>query len=369
MVSDEQKSEVERAYGRYTSRKVILIIVLLVVMFIVAGISLSQNGVGTGFFESYRYVVDHILGKTYDRTTDLDAWVADYNLWTYRVPRICMAIIAGVGLAVCGVTMQALLKNPLADPYTVGISDGACFGAVAAIVVGYSLSMFSSSLGLVTNAFFGGLIPALVIIILTRFVNMSPATTILVGVALSYIFSGLETAIMITADAETLKEAYLWQIGSFTDKSWDDCKIPSVFTLITSIVLMFLSSRLNLLALGDDSASSLGLDVDTFRTLCMIIVSVTVAAIVSFFGIIGFVGLVAPHIVRMVTGGDNRYLMPASMVSGAIFLLLADLLSRLPNLYGYTNIELRVGLVVSMIGAPLFLYMIVRRNRSYGEGF
>ncbi len=369
MVSDEQKSEIELAYGRYTFRKLLLIFGIICVVIIIAGVSLSQNDVGVGFVESYRYIIDHLAGKTYDRTTDLESWVADYNLWNFRLPRICMAIIVGMGLAACGVTMQALMKNPLADPYTVGISDGACFGAVAAIVVGYSFSMFNSSIGLVSNAFLGGMIPAVVIILLSRFVNMSPATTILVGVALSYIFSGLETAIMVTTDAETLKEAYLWQIGTFNGVSWNDCRIPFVVTAVCGAFLIFVSNKLNLLALGDDSASSLGLDVDTFRTICMIVVSVTVAALVSFVGIIGFVGLVAPHIVRMVTGGDNRYLIPASMVSGAAFMLLADLLSRLPNMYGYTEMELRVGLIVSIIGAPLFLYIIVRRKQKYGEGF
>lgn len=365
-VKAEQKTEMEAAYGKYTFRKILFILLFIAATFLMAGISLSFNGLdGVGIIESYDYIFKHLFGATYNRISDNTNWVNDWNLWNQYAPRISIAIITGAGLAVCGVAMQALLKNPLADPYTVGISDGACFGAVAAIVTGASLSSISGSMGIVTNAFICGMVPAVVVILLTRMVHMNPATTILVGVAISYVFSGLETTIMVATDPDTLKEAYLWQIGSFGNFSWNKCTVPFVLTVIGSIVLLLSSRNLNLLSLGDDSATSLGLNVDVFRTLIMIFVSVMVAALVAFVGIIGFVGLVAPHMVRMIIGGDNRYLIPASMSAGAFFMLLADLISRT----AFANSELRVGLIASMIGAPIFLYMIVRKKRGYGEGF
>lgn len=356
-------ADVEELYGSYVSRKVLLVIVLVAAVFIVAGIALTVNSLGLSFVECYQYVIGHVLGDEYPFRSP--EWNNDYLLWTLYLPRIVLGIIAGAGLAVCGVAMQSLMNNPLADPYTVGISDGACFGAVAAIVTGLTLSDVTGSMGVVTNAFIMGLVPAAVIILLSRMVHLTPATAILVGVALSYIFSGLETMVMVGTDAETLKEAYLWQIGTLDGARWGDCTLPFVFTAICSAFMMVCSRSLNLLSLGDESAASLGLNVNQFRTLCMILVSVCVAAIVSFCGIIGFVGLVAPHIVRMLIGGDNRFVIPASMAAGALFMLVADLISRTliaPE-------ELRVGVIVSVIGAPFFLYVILRGRKGYGEAF
>ena len=260
--------------------------------------------------------------------------------------------------------MQALLTNPLADPYTTGLSDGACLGAVAAIVMGFTFASTAGSMGIVINAFIGGLIPAFIIIFIIRRMDLPPAVLILIGVALSYIFSAMETLMMISTDSDTLANAYLWQIGTFTGTTWKEIPITFACTLVTSVLMLLCSKRLNLLMLGDDSATSLGLDVDQFRTLLMVLVSVSVATLISFSGIIGFVGLVIPHILRMSIGGDNRYLMPASMAGGALFMVVADLIARtiiMPD-------ELRVGLIASVIGAPIFLYMILRKKR-YGEGF
>ena len=352
--------KLEQDYSRYTFRKILLIIILLVSIVIMIGVSLMQNSRDLTFFESLSYFFGHIFGRTYEVGTP--EWVDDYAIWNVYTPRVLMAIIVGAGLAVCGVVMQALLNNPLADPYTTGLSDGAVFGAVAAIVMGFTLSGGYGSFGIVTNAFVGGLIPAIIIILLSRVISMSPAVTILVGVALSYLFSGLETLIMVSTDADTLKNAFLWQIGTFTSTDWSELRIPFILVLISSIIMMLMSRKLNLLSLGDDSAASLGVDVENFRTILMIIIAISVAGMISYCGIIGFVGLIIPHVLRMVIGGDNRYLMPASMAAGATFLLIADLISRLVI---YPD-ELRVGLIASMIGAPIFLYMILRKKR-YGQ--
>jgi iron complex transport system permease protein len=274
-----------------------------------------------------------------------------------------MALIIGSGLAVCGVGMQGVLGNPLADPYTTGISDGACLGAVAAIITGFSLSTLNGSLGIVSSAFICSLVPAMIIILIANVTRMSPATTILIGIALSYIFSGLETTIMLSADPETLKDAYLWQIGSLTGMRWSDCTIPAVACAIGAVSILLTSRKMNLLILGDNSAKSLGLDVDQFRTLIMILVSVVVAALVSFVGIIGFVGLIAPHFTRMIIGSDNRFVVPASMMLGSVFVLACDLISRT---LAYPD-ELRVGLVISFICSPIFLYIIMRSKKRYGE--
>lgn len=360
--AEDRVEALEAQYSRYTSRKILLTAALIAGIFVMMGVTLMFNGREVGFLDSLTYFFGHIAGASYEVGTD--GWADDYAIWTVYAPRMIMAIVTGAGLASCGVVMQALLSNPLADPYTTGLSDGACFGAVAAIVMGFTLSDVSASMGVVTNAFIGGLIPAVIIILISRVIVMSGAVAILIGVALSYLFSGMETLIMVSTDADTLKNAYLWQIGTFTGTTWGELLIPTAAVVFASIFMIIVSRRLNLLSLGDDSAESLGLDVDNFRTLCMIVVAVSVAAMISFSGIIGFVGLVIPHLIRMLVGGDNRYLIPASMAGGALFLMVADLLSReviYPD-------ELRVGLIASVIGSPIFLYMIVKKKR-YGEAY
>ncbi len=354
----------EGRYASDTKTKIAFMGVCAVIIVIIAGIALSINGRDLGFVESYRVLIDHILGKSYELHSV--EWIDDYMMWNVYLPRVIMGIAIGAGLAMCGVAMQSIMNNPLADSYTTGVSDGACFGAVAAIVTGFTFSSTLGSMGIMVNAFIGGLIPAFILIGLSNIIRMSPATMILVGIALSYIFSGLETMIMVTTDADTLKNAYLWQIGSLGDiVSWDKCVIPTCIVIISGIVLWLCSSRLNLLALGDDSAKSLGLDVRTFKTIIMIIASLTVAVLVSYVGIIGFIGLVAPHAARMILGGNNRYVIPASALLGSMLVLVADLIARTV----ISPEELRVGVIISMIGAPIFLYLILSKKRSYGEVF
>ncbi len=344
--------------------KILFMAACLVAIIAVAGVALAMNNRGLGFLESYRCIIDHLLGTTYERGTV--EWYDDYLLWNAFLPRVVLGIVLGAGLAVCGVAMQSVMNNPLADAYTTGVSDGACFGAVAAIVTGFTFSSALGSMGIVTNAFIGGLVPAIILIILSNAVRMNPATMILVGIALSYIFSGMETVIMVSTDADTLKEAYLWQIGSLGDiVSWDQCLIPLTVCILAGLFLQACSSKLNLLTLGDDSARSLGLDVRVFKTVVMVVASLAVASLVSYVGIVGFVGLVAPHLVRMILGGNNRYVIPASAMVGSLLILIADLIARTV----IAPEELRVGIVVSMIGAPVFLYLIVSRRKSYGEVF
>ncbi len=357
-------SELEAAYNKQTGRIVLLIALLLVLVLTFAAFSLTIGGRNLDFVEVCSYIFNHIFGTEYEFHSS--AWYDDYILWNIYLPRVSLGIFLGAGLAVCGVAMQSVMSNPLADSYTTGISDGACFGAVMAIVTGFTFSEVAGSLGIVTNAFIGGLVPAIILIVLSSIIRMSPATMILVGVALSYIFSGLESAIMVSTDADTLKEAYLWQIGSLGDiVSWGQCYVPIAITLVGSIVLWMFGGKLNLLSLGDDSAKSLGLNVRWFKAIVMIVVSLVVASLVSFVGIVGFVGLVAPHVIRMLLSGNNRYVIPAAALLGSLLILVADLISRT----AIAPDELRLGVIISMIGSPIFLYIILSKKKSYGEVF
>lgn len=352
--------DIEKEYHSYILRKIIMVVVFFVLCLVTIAISLTVNDLDLKPMEAVQYLFKHITGGEFETTVEKRN---DFMIWNFYTPRIAMAIICGCGLAICGILMQSVLANPLADPYTTGVSDGACLGATVAIVTGFTYANVASEMGIVVNAFVGALVPALIIIALSSVVKMTPATTILVGVALSNMFGGLQTLINYLADPEELTAALQWGIGSFMSVHWDDCRIPFLVTLIGGIISAFLYKKLNLITLGENSAKSLGLDVERFKTICLVMVAVMASSLICFVGIIGFVGLVGPHIVRMIIGGDNKFVLPASMLVGSFLLLASDLIARLvifPD-------ELRAGLIMSIIGAPIFLYIIVSRKSSYGS--
>jgi len=352
-------NDIEKEYHTYIFRKIIIIVGLLIGCIITIAVSLTINDLGLKPLEAFEYLIKHIIGYDFTTTEEMKN---DFMIWNFYTPRVAMAIICGCGLAICGIIMQSVLANPLADPYTTGVSDGACLGATVAIVTGFTYANIASEMGIVINAFVGALVPALIIIALSSTIKMTPATTILVGVALSNLFGGVQTLINYLADPEALTSALRWGIGSFMSVHWDDCQIPFIVTLIGGIISVFLYRKLNLITLGENSAKSLGLDVEKFKTVCLILVAIMASSLICFVGIIGFVGLVGPHIIRMIVGGDNKFVIPASMLAGSFLLLISDLISRV-IIYPY---ELRVGLIMSVIGAPIFLYMIVSRKSNYG---
>ncbi|MGN0138283.1 MAG: FecCD family ABC transporter permease [Candidatus Methanomethylophilaceae archaeon] len=302
-----------------------------------------------GFLESFRIVIDHIMGTVEDPTKD-------FIVWERRLPMIVMAVVVGVGLAVAGVTMQSVMKNPLADPYTTGISSGASFGATLALISG--ITVLTGQWGLVLNAFIFSLIPMGVIVLVSTIRHTSPTTMILSGIAVMYTFDAITTIVRLRADPDALKEVYNWGVGSLGYADWSNLPIVITTTLIALLAMMLLSRVLNILASGDESAKSLGVDAEKMRIICLMLVSFATAAIVSFTGTIGFVGLVCPHIARIFVGSDNRFLIPASAAFGAFLVILADIIAR--------SIEssLQVGVILSFIGGPMFLYILIRQKRE-----
>ena len=348
---DSQKEE----YKSTVSRKISIIIGCLVLMVVVTLISASV-GTDTEFTKTVQVIWDHLMGNTYPVRSQ--EWWDDYYIFNNILPGVIMAAIAGAGLALAGTVLQSIMENPLADAYTTGISSGACLGAVTAIIMGFTYSTAASGAGIVVNAFVGSLVPAIVIIFMIRWIGNSPATIILVGTALTFFFNSMVTLVMITASAESLQDAYIWQVGSVTGASWSQIPLMLVLTVLSAVLVQLSSRKLNIISLGENSAKSLGLDVARFRMLCVVLTSVLIASIISFTGVIGFIGLVAPHIVRYLIGGDNRFVVPGSILMGATVLVLADMVSRLLQDFG--NVPL--GVVMSFVGAPIFLYLIVRRK-------
>lgn len=360
-VEKTENPDFKQDYRREVGRKVAFVLGSLVVLVVLVILSCAI-GTGYGFLETYQIIVDRIVNGVPEDS--MAAWWADHYVCENVLPGIVAAVVAGAGLSLTGAVMQSMMGNPLADPYTTGISSGACFGAVTAITMGLSFASMAGEASIVAMAFVGALVPAILIILLSRFINTSPSTLILIGTAISYFFNALVTYVMTIADANALQDAFIWQIGAVSDLHWSDIPLMLGFTVVGSILIMLVSNKLNLMMMGDDSAKTMGLDVDNFRTICLVLVSILIASIISFTGIIGFVGLITPHITRFIIGGDNKFVIPASMLMGSIILCLADVISRC--LLDFGNVP--IGVVMSFIGAPVFLYLVVR-SKSDKEVF
>ncbi len=347
--STEQQEESFQDYRRYVARKWIFMAVCVVVTVLVMGLAVTYGSYNIGFLESYQIIWDHLTGNITDTTKD-------HVIVNLRMPRIVVGIVAGAGLAVAGAVMQSTLMNPLADSYTTGVSSGASFGATLAMTMGMTAA--SGSHAIVVNAFIFALIPTAMIIATSKMKNASPTTMIMAGIAIMYIFNAFTTVLMLWADESTLAEVYQWQVGTLAGTSWNEVPIMIVVVLAGIIVVQILSRKLNVLATGDETARALGVDASTMRIILLTVVALVAAAVVSFTGLIGFVGLVTPHIVRIFIGADNRYLIPASALAGSALLVTADLLGRAI----LSPVVLQVGVVMAFIGGPMFLWLLMKKD-------
>ena len=301
--------------------------------------------------EVYEYLYEIITG-----TISEDDWYDAHIIWDYRVPRALLGIVCGAALGLCGAVMQSVMKNPLADPYTTGVSSGALFGVSISAAVGLSVWKGGFSFGLtVINTLVFSMVPVFLIIAFAPFFRKSPSTLILTGVAVSYLFNAATTLLLVTSGEETLASVYRWQIGSLEGLSWNSLPLVTVVTVLGFIIILPLSKKLNLMALDDKDAKSLGLNTDLMRIICLLLIAVVSGTVICYLGIIGFVGLVIPHITRLIIGSDNKYIIPASGALGAVFLLGCDVITRALAI----TAEIPVGVVTGLLGAPLFLYLII----------
>lgn len=276
---------------------------------------------------------------------------------TLRLPRIVGGIVCGFALAVCGVSMQSMMKNPLADPYTMGISSGAGFGAALAMILGIQLVAGG---GVVVNAFVFAVIPSLVILFLSRFRKATPTMMILCGISLMYLFNALTQLFMLIADPDDLSAVYKWMVGSLDGLAYDGIGLVLLITILGSVYVQYAANQLNALGLGDESAQTLGVDVEKRRLTILLIITLVAASVVSFTGVIGFIGLVAPHIARTVIGSDNKYLIPAAGIFGALLLVVSDLVARTIA----SPVILPVGVITACLGGPLFMILILRSTKE-----
>lgn len=340
----------------YKKMSIVLpVMAAILLVLIVAAVAIGP--VYVPFGRSVRIILSN-MGLLKDPTLPDDQ---NAIIYLVRLPRALIACLAGGALASCGAAMQGMFRNPMADPGILGVSSGAGLGAVTAITLGfaarsiYTLPLFATV---------GAVVAVTLIYLLSlRKGKISPLTLILSGIAVSTFIGALTQLVLINSNQYEVRNYIFWVMGSLNGMMWDQVRLIAAPVVILVLVLMFFSRDLNLLLLGEEEAQSVGLEPSRSRKLLLLFTSLITAAAISVCGPIGFVGLIVPHILRLITGPDHRILIPASALGGAIFLTGCDILARLP-----ANGEISVGIITSMLGAPFFLYLLIR-SRRVGEIF
>ncbi|WP_423793117.1 FecCD family ABC transporter permease [Methanocaldococcus indicus] len=340
----------QEEYKKYTKKKIIFGFILLIFTFLCSIYALCVG--------DYKLTVNQVINGIFGYGDEHINLV----IWNIRLPRILAAIIAGMSLAVAGAVMQCILRNPLASPFTIGISHGAMFGASLAIIF-FGLGNISGGKILIDNpylitifAFFGALVSVVVILLIAKLRRLSPEAMILAGVAMSSLFTAGTTLIQYFADDLQLAAIVYWTFGDLGRASWTEIYIMFIVLLFSLIYFIHKRWDYNALEVGDEAAKSLGVDTEKVRLVGMLIASLLVSVNVAFLGIIGFVGLICPHLIRIIIGGDYRFLIPISAIFGSVLLLVADTFARTI----IAPIVLPVGILTSFLGAPMFIYLLLR---------
>ena len=333
------------AYRKNQTRSIGFLMLLAVLLFASALLSLRAGSYNTPVGE----LIKGVFGLSADGKINL---VVQNN----RLPRICTAILAGAGLGLSGCILQAILHNPLASASTLGVSQGATFGAAMAIIV---LHM-GGGLGISLLSFAGSVAVALIILALSRFKQVSPEGIVLAGVAISAMLSGATTLIQYFANEVELASLVFWTFGDLGSTGWDDMKPMALVVAVLIVYCVLHRWDYNALLSGEETAVSLGINVKKMTVFNMLLCCLTSSIIVANVGLINFIGLAAPHIVRRVVGNNHVYLIPGSILAGASLLLLSDLLART----AIAPVVLPIGAITAFLGGPLFLYLLFRGGRS-----
>lgn len=337
----------------------IKLILLLLLLFLVAIIGISLGAADLSVADSFRIVLSKLpgIGNLLPETEMGSQY--EIIIWKLRMPRICLAALCGAALAVSGTAYQGVFQNPLADPYILGVSSGAALAATITTVAGLGVSFVG--LGPVGVAgFIGATLTVFAVYVISRTGGkISMTNMLLTGTAVSTMFSAVISLILIF-NHEEIAKIYLWTMGSFSGATWGKVLFMFIFTIVCITLLIILSPKLNILMLGEEDAKSLGTDTKKYRIIIISIASLLVAASVAVSGIIGFVGLIIPHSVRMTEGSDNRAVAPISAIAGAIFMCLCDTVARTVA----SPTEIPIGIITAICGAPYFIFLIIAGKKK-----
>lgn len=316
------------------------------------------------------FITDVIVGPA--SLTLRDVWLAvmqspevsknaDVIIWSIRLPTAVMALLVGASLGIAGAGMQTILDNPLSSPYTLGISAGAGFGASLVVVIGLNSLEFLGEFMVPFGAFVFAGLTSFFIYSINKIKNFSSETMILAGIGMMFLFQALQSLMQYMATPEALQNIVFWTMGSLTKANWLSISIVLVALLVMLPLMMRESWRLTALKLGDEKASGLGVNVEHLRVKIFLFISIITAVAVSFVGTIGFIGIVGPHIARMLVGEDQRYFLPLSAVCGMVILSLASIASKML----IPGAMFPIGIVTAIIGVPFFFSLVLTRKGSY----
>lgn len=330
----------------------LLVCALLLVVTITVGVGVGSVWVSPG--QVWEVVLAHLRGHPQDST-------ADAIVWQIRLPRVLLAAVVGAALTTTGAVVQVLVRNSLADPYLLGVSSGASIGATAVLLMGAlsGLGLWAISGGAVLGALAAML---LVFVLAQRNGQLAPTHLLLCGVVLSAMFAAVTSFLLFRGNPQATQTVLFWLLGSFGSANWEQLPIPAAAIALAMLLLFGQTRGLNALAAGHDVAASVGVDVPRLRRRLFLVTSVIAGVAVAVSGVIGFVGLVVPHIVRLVVGSDHRRLLPVGALFGASFTVAGDVLARTivaPQ-------EMPMGVITAFIGAPTLIVLIRRRPDLYG---
>jgi iron complex transport system permease protein len=325
----------------------VLLVVTVTLGVGIGSVSLSPRAV-------WQVVVDHLAG--HPKNT-----VADAIVWEIRLPRVLLAAVVGAALTTAGTVVQALVRNALADPFLLGVSSGASVGATAVLLFGAfaSFGVWAISVGSVLGALAA---MAAVFLVSSKRRQLAPTQLILCGVVLSSLFESVTSFLIFRGNPQATQSVLFWLLGSFGNANWTQLPIPALVLVVAMVYLLAQGRSLNALAMGAEPAASLGVDVHALRRNLFVVTSLMVGVAVAVSGVIGFVGLVVPHIVRLMVGSEHRRVLPTGVLFGASFMVVGDLLARTivaPQ-------EMPIGVITAFIGAPTLIVLIRRRPYLYG---
>ncbi|WP_143319859.1 iron ABC transporter permease [Clostridium sp. HBUAS56010] len=353
---ENQKSR--RVFGLLLAGMVCLLLVSIV-------ISMSFGSMKIAPSHTYGILLEKLFGIRLDES--LTGRISEVNIiWEIRFPRVLLGAAVGAGLSLCGMAMQAAVQNPLAEPYILGISSGASLGATFSIMLGIGSLSWISINGSSFWGFAGALGAAFCVLMLASAGSkMTSSKLVLSGTVVNALCNALSNFIIFMAvDAQGMQSVKFWTMGSLAGAKWKNIPFPVILTFLCVLIFLSQYRTLNALLLGDEAAVTLGIPVARYRRVYMVLSSLLTGVLVAYCGIIGFVGLIIPHITRAVAGADHRRMTPLCAVGGAIFMIWADTFARI----AVKNSELPIGIVTALIGAPFFVYILIRKSYNFREG-
>ena len=347
-----QNQGIQTAFKHYHARKVLFLSGVSAGIILLVGIAASLGSYNLTLTEVYTTILSGIFPSL-----GLPESVANVIIWEIRLPRIAMAIVCGASLGVAGAILQGVLRNPLAEPFTLGISSAAAMGASLAIIGGVK---FFGAYSVVLNAFISAFVATLVIYSIAKSKGMTPEAIILAGIAIMFLLDAVTSFTQYLGTAEQVQAVVFWMMGSVSVASWETVFIVFIIAIVSIPYLIYKASDLTIMGAGDETAHSLGINVERVRMRTLIFAALLTASVTAFCGIIGFVGLVSPHITRMIIGGDNRYVIPGSALVGGILLLGADTVARTI----LAPMILPVGIMTALVGVPFFMFLFMRKRKE-----